>query len=256
MTQQTMMAPEQTTTSMNNDNWPQHIAALVPVYNHAKTVAAVVSGLRAMGASVYVVDDGSSDGSGEAGNVDGATLISHDGNKGKAQALLTGMFAAQKDGFTHVLSIDADGQHPLNEVPKLIDASLDISEAIIIGRRDMSVAPNFNQFGRWLSNYAIRLACGKWVGDSQSGMRVYPLDSLLQLPLTASRYAFENEILVRASWRKIPVRYVLVKVIYPDDRITHFNKIRDNTITCSTTIELIWRRFLPFRQIVKKKKKS
>lgn len=244
------MTPTMTPTS----NWPAHIAALVPVYNHQKTVGAVVSGLLEMGAAVYIVDDGSSDGSGAAGHIEGSTLITHDINQGKAQALLTGMFAAQKDGFTHVLSIDADGQHPLDEVPKLIDAALDQEQAIIIGRRDMSVAPNLNQFGRWLSNYAVRLACGTWVGDSQSGMRVYPLDSLLELPLTASRYAFENEILVRASWNNIPVRYVLVKVIYPDDRITHFNKIRDNTITCSTTVELIWRRFMPFRQIIKKGK--
>lgn len=233
-------------------SWPESYVAVVPVYNHAKTVARVVSDLQAIGASVIVINDGSSDNSGEAARGTTATVLEHDGNKGKAQALITGFEHAYAQGFTHAVTVDADGQHPIDEIPKLLDASFDNNAAIIIGSRDMSVAPKANRFGRWLSTYGVRIASGIWTGDSQSGLRVYPLGDTLSLPVAASRYAYEIEVLVRAGWAGIPVHDVPVKVIYPEDRVSHFNKLKDNTITCSVNVELILRRFMPFRQIRKK----
>ena len=232
--------------------WPQSYVALVPVYNHDKTVATVVNDLQAIGAAVIVVNDGSTDNSGNAARSTNATVIDHEQNSGKAQALITGLEYAYKQGYTHVVTVDADGQHPIDEVPKLLDASFDNPKAIIIGSRDMSVAPGANRFGRWLSTYGVRIACGVWTGDSQSGLRVYPLKDTLSLPVAASRYAYEIEVLVRAGWAKIPVHDVQVKVIYPEDRVTHFNKLKDNAITCMTNVELILRRFMPFRQFRRK----
>ena len=237
----------------NHQLWPDAYVALVPVYNHGKTVATVVTDLIALGADVIVVNDGSSDDSAEAARSTKATVIDHEHNSGKAQALITGIEYAFAQGYSHVVTVDADGQHPIDEVPKLIDASFDNPQAIIVGSRDMSVAPKANQFGRWLSTYGVRIACGVWTGDSQSGLRIYPVASTLSLPVAASRYAYEIEVLVRAGWAKIPVHDVQVKVIYPEDRVTHFNKIKDNTITCMTNVELILRRFLPFRQIRRKR---
>lgn len=236
-------------------HWPQGYIALVPVYNHHRTVATVINELLDHGASVLVVDDGSTDGSGDAAAQTAATVLTHTHNQGKAQALITGFEYAWQQGFNHVVTIDADGQHPISEIPQLIDASLDNQQAIIIGSRDMRVAPGPNRFGRWLSTYGVRIACGVWSGDSQSGLRVYPVSSVLRLPVDAARYAYEIEVLIRAGWAGIPVHYCPVHVIYPEDRVSHFDKLKDNTITCMTNVELILRRFLPFRQWLRKIKK-
>ncbi len=240
----------------NATSWPDGYVALVPVYNHHKTVAAVVNELIAIGAPVIVVDDGSTDQSGEAARSTTADVLTHEKNSGKAQALITGFQHAYDKGYHHVVTVDADGQHPIDEIPKLLDASLDCSAAIIVGSRDMSVAPKPNRFGRWLSTYGVRIACGRWSGDSQSGLRIYPIPSTLSLPVDAARYAYEIEVLIRATWANIPIHYVDVKVIYPEDRVSHFNKLKDNTITCMTNVELILRRFIPFRQFLRKPKKK
>ncbi len=209
-------------------DWPADLAILIPVYNHGATVGAVVAGALALGAAVLVVDDGSTDDSGEAARAAGAQLISHKQNHGKALALLTGMTRAWQLGFARVCTVDADGQHPIDETPRLKTVSQQYPDCIVIGQRDMSVAPLLNRIGRFWSNCSVWSTCGRWPGDSQSGLRIYPLESVLRLPLKANHYAFEIEVLTRASWAGIGLRPLPVRVLYPRDRITHFDKLRDN----------------------------
>ncbi len=219
--------------------------ALVPVFNHHATVAEVVRGLRSLGAPVLVVDDGSSDGSGETAAAAGAEVHRLPINQGKGAALRCGMEIAAARGYAQALSCDADGQHPLVAVASLARAASDAT-AIHIGQRDMAGAPRSSRVGRWWCNLWVWLCCGWWVGDSQSGLRVYPLPVTPRLPVRAGRYAWEVEVLVRAAWAGLPMRIVDVPVIYPENRISHFHKLKDNARVTVLFHRLVWRRLIPW----------
>lgn len=219
--------------------------ALVPVFNHREQVGRVVAGLRALGAPVLVVDDGSSDGSGEAAAAAGAEVHRLPGNRGKGAALHAGMALAGDRGYRQVLTCDADGQHPPDAVTTLVAAAGD-AEAIHIGRRCMTGAPAASRFGRWWSNLWVWVCTGWWVGDSQSGLRVYPVPATSRLPVRAGRYAWEVEVLVRAAWAGLAVRHAAVPVIYPPDRVSHFHALKDNVRTAFAFTRLVTRRLTPW----------
>ena len=208
--------------------WPDDLLVVIPVFNHARTVGDVAAEIMACGAQVLVVDDGSTDGSGDAARAAGADVICLAANHGKACALRRGMDEAHQRGFGRVLSCDADGQHPLAAVLALISAASTAPDTLFIGCRDMRGAPLISRFGRICSNCSSWLACGRWVGDSQSGLRIYPIPATNHLAVTADRYCFEIEVLIRAAWRGIPIDRIQVPVLYPRDRISHFHKLHDN----------------------------
>ena len=206
--------------------------AVIPVFNHAASVARVVRETTARLEPVLVVDDGSTDGSGEAAAAAGAELLRHPMNRGKGAALLTAMRAAQERGFTHVVTIDADGQHHAADIPALLAEARAYPDGIVIGRRRMSDsgAPTANRIGRQISNFWVALEGLTWVADAQCGFRVYPIEAVLALPLRSQAYDFEIEVLVRAARRGLPMRNVPVAVEYktPEGRVTHFDPWRDN----------------------------
>jgi uncharacterized protein (DUF2062 family) len=220
--------------------------SMVPVYNHASTVAAVVGQLRALGATVLVIDDGSADGSGEAAAAAGAEVVRLPLNRGKGAALRRGFELAAARGYTRVLTCDADLQHPPAAVRALCAqvAGAD-PHAILVGSREMSAAPAASRFGRRWSDLWTWIACGAWPGDSQSGLRSYPLPDSALLPVTAERYAFEVEVLVRAVWAGMSIVPVSVPVAYPPGRISHFRAFADNRRTAAAFARLVMRRLLP-----------
>ena len=228
--------------------WPADVAVLIPVYNHARTVGQVVAGCSALGARVIlVVDDGSNDGSGDAA-LAGApcTLIRLSPNRGKGHALRVGLRAAEEAGFTRVLALDADLQHPPAEALRLAVASAEAPAALWLGERDMAGAPASSRFGRWWTSLWTWVACGVWPGDNQTGLRVYPLPAMNRLQVRAGRYAFEVESLIRAVWGGTSVRRLPVAVVYPADRISHFHTLKDNLRTAWAFTRLVTRRCLPW----------
>ncbi len=220
------------------------MVAVVPVFNHAATVAAVVSGLRELGAHVLVVDDGSQDGSGEAAGQAGGEVLVHARNQGKGVALRTAFAHAAAAGYRQALTCDADGQHPIAEAARLATAASDLT-TLYIGERRMDAAPASSRFGRWWSNIWSWIACGTWMGDSQSGLRVYPLPATCALAGNARRYSYEVEVLVRGVWSGLLVQPISVAVRYPADRISHFHKVKDNWRTACTFTRLVTRRLWP-----------
>jgi len=226
--------------------WPARMAALVPVYNHADTVGEVVEALRALGAPVLAVDDGSTDGSGAAAEAAGASLIRHPYNRGKAAALLTGLHACARQGYTQALTIDADGQHPIAMAQAVVATADRHPDAIVIGVRDMTRAPWRSRWGRACSNAGAWLVSGgRRFGDTQSGLRVYPLPATVDLPVAARRYAYEIEVLVRAAWREIPIRRTPVTVHYPERRVSHFRTVVDTARGLAALMRLATMRCLP-----------
>jgi Glycosyl transferase family 2/Uncharacterized protein conserved in bacteria (DUF2062) len=229
--------------------WPPDMVAVVPVFNHVATVGAVVAGLKALGAHVLVVDDGSNDGSGDAALAAGGELLVHAVNQGKGVALRTAFTHAAAAGYRQALTCDADGQHPIAEAERLAAAASDLT-TIYVGERRMDHAPVVSRFGRWWSNIWSWIACGAWVGDSQSGLRVYPLPATSQLPGHARRYSYEVEVLVRGVWAGLLVQPLSVAVEYPPDRVSHFHKLKDNWRTAWTFTRLVTRRLWPKRHLI------
>jgi glycosyltransferase involved in cell wall biosynthesis len=211
--------------------------AVVPVYNHAGPVGGVVAGLRAQGLPVILVDDGSD--AACAAVLDqlamqtDVTLQRHMQNQGKGAAMCTGFKAAAAAGFSHVLQIDADGQHAQNDVPLFITRAQMSPEAIINGCPiyDESV-PKARLYGRyathiwvWINTLSFRIV------DSMCGFRVYPLEAVLPLIHSAHigrRMDFDTEILVRLDWAGVTIRNQPTRVRYPEDGISHFAVWRDN----------------------------
>jgi len=214
---------------MNADFRP---CAVIPVYNHAASVGRVVRETATRLSPVLVVDDGSTDGSGEAAEAAGAELIRHPVNQGKGEALLTAMNEAARRGFTHVVTLDADGQHDPSDIPDLLAEARAHRDGIVIGHRRMAGAraPMANRIGRHISNFWVALEGLAYVADAQCGYRVYPVATVLGLPLRTRGYEFEIEVLVRAARQCLPLRNVPVQVVYdtPEGRVTHFDQWRDN----------------------------
>ena len=149
-------------------------AVVIPAYEAASTIALVVADARRHLDTVLVVDDGSQDGTAERATLAGADVVRHERNRGKGASLLTGMRTLAARGFTHALSMDADGQHLGGEIPTLLAAARAEPAAIIIGVRQIGTqeVAAANLFGNRFANAAIRLAAGTAVGDTQSGYRM------------------------------------------------------------------------------------
>ncbi len=220
------------------------IGVLVPTYNNAGAIAAVVRGCLGSGLPVFVVDDGSTDGSGRLAADAGATLLVHPVNRGKGSALLTGMRHLADLGFTHAVCLDADGQHDPADIPDFVDAIEADPDALYAGVRDLSAAPEVSRFGRRMSNYWIWVATGWRVADSQCGLRAYPLASVLTLGLGGNRYDLEVEVLIRSLWAGTPVRDRPCRVYYPkpEDRVSSFRPFVDTLRIIGMNARLLARR--------------
>lgn len=231
---------------------PRGFAFVIPLYNHAGTVAEVVARARECGLPIIVVDDGSTDGGGAIVDALGglAQVIHHPRNLGKGAALLHGMQAAAGMA-SFAITVDADGQHDPREAPRLIEAIAEGTRPIVIGCRqgmDGGNTPWTSRFGRRFSNFWIRAAGGHSVSDSQSGFRIYPLPETLELDPRCRHFQFEVEVLVLARWKGLPVVEAPVTVHYEPrgKRISHFRPFADFWRNASAFCRLILgRMFLP-----------
>lgn len=220
--------------------------AVVPVYNHAPTLPAVVRGLLDQGFEVLVVDDGSTDD--PLGGLAGLPVrtLRLEPNRGKGAALLAAARHAREAGYGALLTLDADGQHLPADAPALVDLARAHWPAIVVGERVMEGphVPRSSRFGRAFSNFWVRLECGRTLGDTQSGFRIYPTDLLAGGSFLSRRYTFEVEVLVRAAWAGLPILGYPVGVVYPPagERVSHFGAFRDNArLTALHTCLVAWR---------------
>jgi len=206
--------------------------ALIPVFDNAETIGDVVRACREEMAEIIVVSDGSTDGSGDIAGATGARVVRLSSNEGKGAAILAGMRAARDMGFSHVVVLDADGQHPPREISRLLEAAKREPERIWIGVRRMKEkgVPRSSLVGRAVSNFWTTVNGWRRCLDAQSGFRVYPIALVLGLSCREKRFAFEMEVLVRAAWRGARLGHVEVDVFYPEEgvRVSHFRKGRDN----------------------------
>ena len=207
--------------------------AIVPAFQAAATLGAVVDGLReTLGVPVLVVDDGSTDDTSRVAREHGADVTRHEGNRGKGAALMTGLRLAARRGFKQAVTVDADGQHPAHSALRVLEGS-DDPRALVLGVRDLARdgAPANNRFGNDVSNFFLSLFAGRKLRDTQCGLRRYPVLETVELGARSRGYALEAEIVLRALAARLPVVEVPIDVIYPPEgeSRSHFRKVLDPT---------------------------
>ena len=225
---------------------------LIPSYNTGPQVLATVAAARAQWCPVWVVVDGSTDGTATAlqqlARTDAGlqvTVLPH--NLGKGAAVLHGVQAALQAGYTHVLTMDADGQHPAQLITTFMQASQNQPAAMVLGRPVFDAsAPLLRVRGRKVSNAWANLeTLGAGIGDSLYGFRVYPaaaLASVMQNQRWMRRFDFDPEAVVRLAWRGVrpininaPVKYLTAE----EGGVSHFKYGRDNLLLTGMHIRLM-----------------
>lgn len=254
--------PQRTTPESHPSSASLGIVIVIPVYNHPATLRRVVSQALQVHDEVMVVDDGSTDDTASFLQDLNVHLIRHRQNLGKGTAILTAAQEARRLGMTHIVTIDADGQHNPEDFKRFLPLIKGSPDAIIVGKRDFKNAdvPNANRFGRGFSNFWLRLQTGKALGDVQSGFRVYPLSVLENLKLHEKRYTFEIEVLVKAAWAGVELLETDISVYYPQakERVTHFHLFLDNVRLSRLNAKLTMRSILPWphKKIVNSRKRA
>ena len=238
------------------------VCVVIPTCNNASSIAQVVTSIRQQGLPVLVVDDGCSDESPALAREAGAEVISHPRNLGKGCALFTGWRSAQKRGFRHAITVDADGQHLASDLPSFLAAIDREPNTLWAGTRSHNIenVSSAARFGRRFSDFMLWAAAADELAgerpDSQCGLRAYPINSVLALPMRGGRFETEMEVLVKALWHGIPVRALPVEVFYPtrNKRVTHFHTWSDNArivrvYTRLMLMRLFWPLFRPRKRL-------
>lgn len=220
---------------------------VIPHYNHARTLRSVAEDCLRFTQDVAVFDDGSTQN--PAPLLEGlpVALVRFEKNRGKGAVILDAARYAREKGFTHIVTIDADGQHQAQDIPLLIKCAEEHPRALIIGARrfDPQKVPFSSRFGRKFGGFWVHLQTGKKVSDIQSGLRCYPVEMLLCQRFLCRRYSFEVEAAVKALWSGFGVAETDVSVLYPQDRISHFSAVKDNLRLTLLNTHLTLRAMLP-----------
>ena len=216
---------------------------LIPSYNPGPKVYETVTNARRYWNPVCVVIDGSNDGTTEklqamADADSGLMLIVLPENSGKGAAVLHGLELAMQKGFTHVLTMDSDGQHPAELIPDFIQASQQHPDSMVLGVPVFDAsAPALRVKGRKVSNWWANLeTLWSGIGDSLFGFRVYPVKPLYRIMRRQPwmrRFDFDPEAVVRLSWYGVKPVNVPAPVKYfsqEEGGVSHFNYWRDNTL--------------------------
>ncbi len=221
---------------------------VIPVYNHGRTLRDVAQRSLKFG-EVLIVDDGSTDKGLETVRDLELEIVSHTMNSGKGQAILTAAQKAEELGKTHIITIDADGQHFPEDIPAFLAAIKKNPEAIFVGSRNFEGqnVPGASKFGRSFSNFWLRIQTGTKLSDVQSGFRAYPVEIFPVIKTSERRYAFEVEILVKSAWAGYELKDIPIEVFYPEtsERISHFNVLKDNIQISLLNTRLTMRSFIP-----------
>jgi glycosyltransferase involved in cell wall biosynthesis len=223
---------------------------LIPSFNSGRLLATTVAAARAYWTPVWVVIDGSTDQSGDAVEAMARTdpalrVLRLSENQGKGAAVRYGLKVARMHGFSHALIMDADGQHPADQISAFMAASAAAPDSLIMGR------PVFGRDAPWVRVVARRL-CNFWaavetlgrVGDTLFGFRVYPVDALLavmQETRGMRRFDFDPEAVVRLSWRGVRLIHLQAPVRYlsrADGGVSHFKYVRDNVLLAGMHLRL------------------
>lgn len=212
------------------------VAVVIPAYNEVATIRDVATRARVQCSQVFVVDDGSRDGTADALAGLDITVLRNPQNLGKAGSLQRGMQAALTQGMDAVITLDGDGQHRPEDIPRVLAAAGRNPGQIIIASRlkHRENAPPLRLFANRMANFWISWAAGYFIADSQSGFRLYPASVIREVRVTHERaksFVFESEILIAAAWRGVRGIPVTIDSLYfQAARPSHYRATQDTVL--------------------------
>ena len=197
----------------------ERVTLVIPAYNEERTIGSVIRSLKAKGfVQIIVVDDGSSDRTGELARAEGVVLLQHLFNRGLGGALGTGIKAALRFRSESIVTFDADGQHDPDDIPRLIEPIEKGEADIVNGSRMLDPAgmPWHRQVANRIANVVTYLLFGVWTTDSQCGLRAFSRDAAARIRIMTSGMEVSSEILAESVRNRLRCTEVPVKVIYTD----------------------------------------
>ncbi len=213
---------------------------VIPNFNHTILLDELIATLTQFDLPIIMVNDASHEQATQifrdlAAKHASLSVIEHQINQGKGGAVQTALSAAFARGYSHALQVDADGQHDLNDVEKLLTESKNHPQALISGKPiyDDSIpkhryyARNITHFWVWIETLSFKIK------DTMCGYRVYPLAAsveLIQQQKLGKRMDFDIEVMVRLFWRNIELRFIDTAVDYPEHGVSHFRALEDNLL--------------------------
>jgi glycosyltransferase involved in cell wall biosynthesis len=237
---------------------------LIPVYNHPDAIGPLVAALEVYGVPLILVNDGSTARCTAVlqeleCRYSWVSLVSREKNGGKGAAVKTGLMEAAQRGFSHVLQLDADGQHDTRDIAHMLELSREKPEALISGAPEYADAPRLRVYGRYLTHIWVWInTLSLDIEDSMCGFRVYPLASTLTVLNSAStgdRMDFDPEIMVRLHWAGVEIVQFRTPVSYPTDGISHFRGFHDNLLISWAHTRLFFGMLLRLPKLLGSKKR-
>lgn len=213
---------------------------VIPCYNHGAMIDKVLTHLQPYNLPCIIIDDGSDEATRHAlqalkQKYPDLRIFRQAQNSGKGGAVMRGLQEAANLGFTHAVQVDADGQHAINDLPKMLKLAQQYPQALISGQPiyDDSI-PRSRRIGRWITHFWVWLETLSFqIKDTMCGFRVYPLVgtlTLLRSKALGERMDFDIEVMVRLYWQGVDVHFVPTKVTYPEDGLSHFDALKDNVL--------------------------
>jgi glycosyltransferase involved in cell wall biosynthesis len=209
--------------------------ALIPAFNEAPYIANVVKGAQLHVEQVVVIDDGSGDETAQVARAAGATCLRSETNCGKASALRTGIAFARAQNFTHVITLDGDGQHLPEDIPGLVRVAEETGADLVIGARifDRARMPRPRYYSNTIGSRLASALVGCEIRDSQSGFRLFRLDRLRETKLRSRCYELEMEILIKMARSGCTIAHAPVHMVYDHGQArSKMKPVRDTIRIC------------------------
>jgi len=227
----------------------EKLAVVIPAFNEERTIRDIANRASAYCDLLIVVDDGSTDKTSEVLEGLDLVVLKNSENLGKAASMWKGFQFALSEGCGSIVTLDADGQHRPEDIPKFIELSKARPDTIVIGSRlhERQNIPKKRYYANRFANFWISWAAGYPIPDSQSGFRLYPSKLLNALDLDLGReksFVFESEVLIEGAWQGVESVSLPIPAIYDDSlRKSHFRSVADiNLITKMVAARLLQRR--------------
>ena len=209
-------------------DWSAQCAVVIPCLNESETIEPLIFGVRVLLPAVFVVDDGSADGTAGLAAKAGAEVIRHRRALGKGAALAAGWGRAREKRFRWALSMDGDGQHAPADIPAFLHCAQETGSPLVVGNRmtDPAGMPWLRRrVNRWMSARISQLT-GRTLPDTQCGFRLMRLDAWAQVHVQAEHFEIESELLCKFIAAGFGIEFVPVRVIYREER-SKIQPVRD-----------------------------
>lgn len=213
---------------------------IIPAYNHYRKIPDILEKAKELHLPTLIIDDGNGSEVSMhlktiAAKYPQTEIAVHPENRGKGAAVQTGFRWAIENKYSHIIQIDADGQHEINDIPKFLETAKKFPEHLILGQPvyDATI-PKSRYIGRYITHFWVAVeTLTRSVGDTLCGFRVYPtnaVEKLLHSTKLKNRMDFDCEVAVKLYWQKVNIKHVDTKVIYGGEESSNFRLLKDNVL--------------------------